>query len=564
MTDLCRFDLEVLRTAQACYHRATSMRTRGDFSVVALALLTSGNSLATFWAGALPAGVVLTAAAAVCIGVAIHTAPGAPSPHVIGGAVAISALSLIDHPLAPIAAVAVLVLAITGVLARRLRLGVALVVTATAVVVGAEVNRLQWGQLAFDVFREMQVATGALAHLVDPYGPTVQVMIPVSDHGAYLAPEHFGYGPGILLLGLPGRLVGDVRLSQAAIWIAVAVVIASVARRQPISVAVGSTALVLLSPFGVDLAEHAFNDATGALCLLLWFLGRQRHHLWARLALGVALTTKPTMLAALLVMLVWSRAARRDIWWALVIAAAIILPFALWDGVGNFLHATIELWLGPIFLVNRADAITIGALLHTYGLPYLPSAVIGTATLLVGLWVLRHRPRDSVDLLLGGSVLTIAYLVLGHIAFLNYYSTAAVFLMAAIAIDGNCRFDAAEDVSLPRGRHTVRRVPGSNHRRLSLDWRRQREAVCEGEVGNRGGSRRADGSGSVRPGSRASTSGAVQGAAEVVSTDGSADGGSVATTAAAVRSASSAAAISSAGDDVTVSRAGSLARRSKR
>jgi hypothetical protein len=434
--------------------RPTPMRTRGDFSVVALALLTCGNSLATFWAGALPAGVVLTAAAAVCIGFALHSSPGAPSPQVIGGAVATSALSLIDHPLAPILTVVVLVIAIAGVLARGFRLGVVLVVAAATIVVVAEVMRLQWGQLAFDVFREMQVGTGALARGLNPYGPTVQAMIPVSDHSAYLTPEHFGYGPGILLLGLPGRLIGDVRLSQAAIWIAIAVVIGLAASRQRTAVAVGSIALVLLSPFGVDLAEHAFNDAGGILFLLLWFLGRQRHPRWARLALGVALTTKPTILAALLVMLVWSRAARRDIWWGLGIAAAIVIPFALWDGVGNFMHSTLELWLGPIFMVNRADAITIGALIHTYGLPYLPSVVIGAATLLVAALILRHRPRDSVDLLLGGAVLTIAYLILGHIAFMNYYSVAAVLLMAVIAIDGNHRFVADDDIALPRGRHS--------------------------------------------------------------------------------------------------------------
>lgn len=425
------------------------MRTRGDFSVVALALLTCGNSLATFWAGALPFGVILTAAAAICIALALRTVAGPPNSQVIVGAVSISALSLIDHPLAPALTVVVLVIAVAGVLARSLRVGVLLVVAATSIVIVAEVARLQWGQLAFDVFHEMQVATGALAHGMNPYGPTVPVLIPVSDHSAYLTPEHFGYGPGILLLGLPGRLLGDVRLSQAAVWIAIAVVVALVARHQPRFVAVGSIALVLLSPFGVDLAEHAFNDATGALCLLLWFLGRQRHPRWARLALGVALTTKPTILAALIVMLVWSRAARRDIWWGLGIATAIVLPFALWDGVGNFLHSTLELWLGPIFLVNRADAITFGALIHTYGLPYLPSVVIAVATLLVGVLILRHRPRDSVDLLLGGAVLTIAYLILGHIAFLNYYSAAAVLLMAAIAIDGNRRFVAADDISLP-------------------------------------------------------------------------------------------------------------------
>jgi len=422
--------------------------------VVALALLTCGNSLATFWAGALPIGVVLTAAAAICIGLAVRAAPGAPSSQVMTGAVAVTALSLIDHPLAPVLTVIVLMLALAGVMTRSFRLGMPLVVAATIIVVIAEVMRLQWGYLDFDVFREMQVATGALAHGMNPYGPTVQVLIPVSDHGAYMTPEHFGYGPGTLLLGLPGRLLGDVRLSQAAIWVAIAAVVAVVARRQPVAVAVGATALVLLSPIGIDLAEHAFNDASGGLCLLLWFLGRQRHPRWARLALGIALTTKPTILAGFLVMLVWSRAARRDIWWGLGIAAAIVIPFALWDGIGNFLHATVELWLGPVFLVNRADAITVGALIHTYGLPYLPSVAIVAATLLAGVLILRHRPRDSVDLLLGGAALTIAYLILGHIAFLNYYSVAAVLLMAAIAIDGNARFAYTDDIALPGGRHS--------------------------------------------------------------------------------------------------------------
>jgi hypothetical protein len=219
--------------------------------------------------------------------------------------------------------------------------------------------------------------------------------------------------------------------------------------------------LSALSPFGVDLAEHAFNDATGALCLLLWFLGRQRHPRWSRLALGVALATKPTILAGLVVMLVWSRAARRDIWWGLGVAAAIVVPFALWDGVGNFLRATIELWFGPNIFVNRADAITVGALIHTFGLPYLSSAVIDIATLLVAVLILRHRPRDSVDLLLAGSVLTIAYLILGRVAFLNYYSVAAVLLMAAIALEGNALLAGEHDIGLPFTRARKRQAERS-------------------------------------------------------------------------------------------------------
>jgi hypothetical protein len=425
------------------------MRTRGDFAVVALALLTSGNTLTTYWAGALPVGVVLTACAAVAIGLALHAAPGAPGPRVIAAGVAACTLSLIDHPLPAWLAVTVLIIATMGLLSNRRRVGVVLVVVAAGLLVFAEARTLQWGQLAFDVFREMQAATGALVHGANPYGPTVPVLIPVSDHSANITAEHFGYGPGILLMSAPGRLLGDVRLSGAAIWVAIAVVIAFAGRRQPVGVAVGVLALVLLSPFGVALAEHAFNDANGALCLLLWFIGRDRHPRWARFALGVALTTKPTILAALLFALVWSRSARRDIWWALAIAAVIVIPFALWDGVSNFLNATVGLWLSPVFSVNRADAITVGALIHTYGLPFLPGAAIGVLTILVGVLIVWRRPRDQTDLLLGGSVLTIAYLILGRFAFMNYYSVAAVLIIAAIALDGGRSTVAHDDIALP-------------------------------------------------------------------------------------------------------------------
>jgi hypothetical protein len=219
------------------------MRTRGDFAVMALALLTCGNALATFWAGGLPAGVLLTAGAAACLGFALRATPGNPSRPVIAAGVGICVLSLADHPLPPVLTVAVLVVATIGVLSTSLRAGIVLVALATTVVVIAEVATLHWGQLAFDVFREMQAATGALAHGMDPYGPTVPVLIPVSDHNAYMSLEHFGYGPGILLLGLPGRLIGDVRLSQAAIWVAIAIVIGVVARRRPVAVAVGAVTL---------------------------------------------------------------------------------------------------------------------------------------------------------------------------------------------------------------------------------------------------------------------------------------------------------------------------------
>ena len=310
----------------------------------------------------------------------------------------------------------------------------------------------QWGNVAIDVFATQQNAAAALLHAQNPYSGTTLAWINVVGHNAVVvAPLHFGYGPIFPLLEAPFRLLGDVRVLDVIAVLLTAASVLLLARRA------GTTRIALMALIGFPLmcamVIFSWTDAVTMAGVALWFACMRSRPRIATIALALALAGKPTALVALLPVLFWSATARRQMLWAVLLAALIVLPFALITGPGQFYQDVLGFYLTS---APRTDSLTFNSALHALGQGMLPFAVsalvVGATTVLV----LLQRPRTMGDLLSGTAVLTTVSLLVAKTAFLNYYYIAGICLLLAIAGD-SLPFDAPEAMCAPLAR-MLRRV----------------------------------------------------------------------------------------------------------
>jgi hypothetical protein len=365
------------------------------------------------------------------------------------------------HPVVWVAAIAVcayalrgpaqiryaLVLAVAGgaaVLLARRRIAWLFAVLALTPIVRILLREWSWGNQGIDVYGLTSVASNALLHGGNPYGPTYPSYI---EGVTWNYPTHFPYGPSIALLAAPGRALGDIRVVSLAMVVILFACVLIYARRRGATRAEQArlAALIAAVPLTAVLILSAWVEAYAMVTFALWLVLRDRHRALAVLALGVCLATKPTIAVAILPMLVWSRPARREIVAAVVVAAVIVLPFAVATGFHQFYEdvAGVHLHLFP----TRTDALTINALLHWMGHGFLPSVVTVVVGVILIAVVLLWRPRDAGDLLLLGALISTVAFLFAKEAFANYYWGVIVLLLLAISARGRAWDD--EPFSLP-------------------------------------------------------------------------------------------------------------------
>ncbi|MGA8207006.1 MAG: hypothetical protein WB801_07210 [Candidatus Dormiibacterota bacterium] len=304
---------------------------------------------------------------------------------------------------------------------RALRMAAAAVSAAIWVLLlGLNVD---WGRTPIDVVLVIRGATSKLLVGVNPYAASYASSTPG------LASSHYPYGPGVLLLSVPGRLLGDVRLSDllAALVLITAVVV--LARRHG-----GSEqgwrclALCLTLPFLPHMISLGFPELYLAAAIAVWLCWTDTHTWAATAVLGVGLSTLPMAIALLAIAFVWWPQPRRQILVAGAFAVAICCPFVLWAGLEHFITDTVGLQLrqGP-----RATGLDLDAFWFrlTHGWPSIwvwPVVTLAALTLLV-----RVRERTwSTALFLGAGWLGVS-LLFAKWAFFNYY-----FVVAAGALLG--------------------------------------------------------------------------------------------------------------------------------
>lgn len=243
----------------------------------------------------------------------------------------------------------------------------------------------------------------------------------------------FTYPPLVILLGIPGWLIGgDVRLSLVGAIAGAACLAVAAGRR--LGLAAGHVAelapiALLFHPRGYFLVEQAWVDPYMALgaAAVTWALAGRRP--WAtRLALGAYLTAKQHACLWLVPLLASRRVRWRDAAWGIVAAAAICAPFAAW-GPDGFWRGVVLIQLTSPF---RRDSLSVLPAVHALTGIALPSAVSFAAAALAALATIAWRRGRPGEAALGGAAIYVAFFAFAKQAFLNYYWLAGAFLVLAI------------------------------------------------------------------------------------------------------------------------------------
>jgi hypothetical protein len=456
---------------------------RADIAVIGLCALGTGNVWARFGAGNVDVapdpgryvvGFILIALSALFCYLCISRP--ASLPGAVLCAVAIGAQTFLQPAfIVPSPQIYLVGAGLAAVpLLRSRRVAWLFVAGAGAVTLAAMVGEWQWGHAKIDVFAEIQGSTAALLHGQNPYSAQYPVFLGWVGNHAWHGQAVFGtaalcYGPMVVLLSLPARLLGDVRLTVVVLNVAILAAVLVWTRRGTGSHRLSPTitALWMASPFVPFMVLTEWTDTFCVAGLAWWLVLRERHRGWATFVLTLGLSSKPSILLVMLPLLLWTRESRRELTWALGGTVLVLLPFAIWTGVAQFVYDTAGVF-GD--LPTRPDSVSLDGLFNVLGHGFLPSIVLlaGIAVVLA-VFTLR-RPRDYGSMLAAGAGLLIVVCFFGKQALINYYFIAAIAMMFVVG-SGNLRPRDAIELplsALARGR--LRRVL---RLRRSLDLRPQ-------------------------------------------------------------------------------------------
>jgi hypothetical protein len=420
--------------------------SRTDVAVLAVALLGAGNLWARRgasgeahpgWAAVFVLGFGMVAAAGVLCLVAVGRRPALPQPIVCSVAIALPMVAVpayTGHP--HWMDVAAVVLAAVPLLPRG-RVAWGAVILGSGVVASTLITTWTWGYAHIDVFQEVQGSTEALIHGQNPYAPVYAIYLDSPLHHAIYGSASFGYGPAVVLLSVPARLVGDVRLTLVALNVAILAAALVWLRRAWPGRQLGPTMVALwaASPFLLLMILSSWTDVYCFAGFAWWLVLRDRHRGWAIVCLAVALACKPTMLPLMVPLIFWVRSSWRELVRATCAALVLVAPFALWTGLPQFVYDTISIY-GD--LPTRRDSVNLNGLSTVLGHGFLPPTLLLAASVVtVAVYVLR-RPRDYGDLLVAGAGMLTVVCFFAKQAFINYDFNAAMALLL-VAFGGALR-----------------------------------------------------------------------------------------------------------------------------
>ena len=375
-------------------------------------------------------GLVLVLAGIVLAVVGCFARRGAPSPSAwsvcsLGFALA----GLYNHAWAitfwpPLVVTAI---AVTVMIVTRRRNG--LWRTAAVVAVGSGlatlITAVMIGPGDVDVYDIVQRGTERFLHGANPY------TLVLASTG-----YTFSYGPAVLLLSAPARLLGDVRIMSIVALLLTATAAMRLARRSAWASDDRLRLLVVCAalPLSAGIVHDSFVDVYLVASVTLWLLIRRAHPGWGAVCLGVALAAKPTVAIALVPAVLWLPAARREAAWAMAVALALILPFAVWTGPEALYHAVIGVEVNN---PPRTDTMSLDAILSSIGRPFAPWWIWPAVTSAVGLPLLARRPHDWADLIGVAAVLSAVGLFFAKWAPFNYWFLPVVLLVLALPLQGS-------------------------------------------------------------------------------------------------------------------------------
>lgn len=269
------------------------------------------------------------------------------------------------------------------------------------------------------------------------YGPGTPFLDPslLTPDGRYVTA--FPYMPLVLLLDIPGALIGDVRWTMLAALASSAFLLRRLGKGSLESELAG--ALLLLQPLGWMVLELAWTEPLALAGLLLLALAvttsrsRSSWVAWALpgVAAALAVSTKQYVLVLALPFLpLFPPGVRlRAVILATCGAAALAIPFLAVDPSG-FIRGVVEFQVRQPF---RADALSWPAAVHAIGGPKLPPWPAFLLAASVMTLSLRHRMTTG-RAMLAASATWIVFVAFNKQAFANYYWLAVGLLCASVAL----------------------------------------------------------------------------------------------------------------------------------
>jgi len=290
-----------------------------------------------------------------------------------------------------------------------------------------------------DVFVINSLATDAFLQGSNPYA----MDYPDIYAGAYGYSPGFTYWPGYLLLATPFRLLGDIRLLGLACWIISIILIYRTARVSGWSIWDGTLISLIWASFPVSLfvLEQAWVDwALIAVAAGIGLAIRTKHLMTAAILAGLAAGTKQYGFLITIPTLMWIASVRgfrlslAYFFVAGVVAALLVVPFAIWD-FDAFYSNTIELL---VTIPSRPDALSFPAWFHLLTGWWIPGWAMLAAYLLgLGYTAYRLLRVENIEPIHWGVALlalTSWIFLMGKQAFCNYYHMVAAFALLALAL----------------------------------------------------------------------------------------------------------------------------------
>lgn len=288
-----------------------------------------------------------------------------------------------------------------------------------------------------DVLPLQTEATRALLHGVNPYTITHPAL-----YGAEMSRQYypegsvangrlllgFPYPPLCLLLDVPGELLGDIRFSHIAAVAICAVFLALMAGGWSDAVVVG---FFVLNPHTELMELVGWVDSLMLVPLFAAVYAAKYRRWWLPVALGLFLCSKQYAVLGIFFVPILAGAAGRSTMrlylQSIGVAAAVTIPFALWD-LPRFVHDTV---LFQIHNPLMRDSLSFAVLFP------IPLTVIVAVVLAAAIWTLRVGRVHAALFSAGYALALLLFVAANKQAFLNYYyAVMQALLLAAVALSG--------------------------------------------------------------------------------------------------------------------------------
>lgn len=290
-----------------------------------------------------------------------------------------------------------------------------------------------------DVFVIDSLAVDHLLTGLNPYSGNY----PDIYQGAYGYAPSFTYWPAYLLSSVPGRLAGDVRLTNLAAIVICGWGIYFLSRRNggSRSEAYLLTLALAAFPVGLFILEQAWVDPILCACAVLIAVALQDKR-WGLAAIiaGITIATKQYgMLIAFptLVYFVRTQGWREGFKTSCItglVSLLLLVPFLIWDGLA-FYKATIALL---IEIPNRADSLSIPALIHFFTGSWPPGVLLLLIYVCLllgsGFYLLVVKQPNVAHWAFAVTFVHAGIFLAGKQAFCNYYYLLAILILLMLSL----------------------------------------------------------------------------------------------------------------------------------